>query len=218
MAVDSMDDFELEKLKAEIQQEKQMKEMLDQSASELQVTVSELEKRLDYVDNEGNEWKTRFETQEEMNQQLERQIVLLQSKVEEAKKNLREASKSPRDNRSYEEVADANPQMIKNFEREKQSLYNTLRDLEWRLDQESKAYHKANDERKQYVLEINATKGSLDEIRRQKLTHGGDGFITGRTPRDVDGNIPDDQRILDPKKGPIKRTAGVNKLPSLEMV
>ena len=27
--------------------------MLDQSASELHVTVNELEKRLDYVDNEG---------------------------------------------------------------------------------------------------------------------------------------------------------------------
>ncbi len=38
----------------------------------------------------GNEWKTRFETQVEMNQQLEKQIILLQDKVEEARKNLKE--------------------------------------------------------------------------------------------------------------------------------
>lgn len=38
----------------------------------------------------GNEWKTRFETQEEMNQQLERQIIMLQDKIEEAKRNLKD--------------------------------------------------------------------------------------------------------------------------------
>lgn len=38
----------------------------------------------------GNEWKTRFETQQEMNQQLERQIIMLQDKVEEAKRNLKD--------------------------------------------------------------------------------------------------------------------------------
>ena len=38
----------------------------------------------------GNEWKTRFETQEEMNQQLERQLIMLQDKVEEAKRNLKD--------------------------------------------------------------------------------------------------------------------------------
>lgn len=32
----------------------------------------------------------------------------------------------------------ANPGMVKSMEKEKQSLYNQLRDLEWRLDQESK--------------------------------------------------------------------------------
>ena len=32
------------------------------------------------------------------------------------------------------------------------------------------AYHKANDERKQYVLEINSTKGNIEGVRtRQKV-------------------------------------------------
>ena len=32
----------------------------------------------------------------------------------------------------------ANPAMVKTMEKEKNLLYNQLRDLEWRLDQESK--------------------------------------------------------------------------------
>ncbi|KAK3099434.1 hypothetical protein FSP39_004308 [Pinctada imbricata] len=64
--------------------------MLEQSAAELRATVEELEKRYDTIDNEGNEWKTRFETQQEMNEQLERQILMLQNKVQEAKTNLKD--------------------------------------------------------------------------------------------------------------------------------
>ncbi|XP_025086236.1 coiled-coil domain-containing protein 169-like isoform X2 [Pomacea canaliculata] len=218
---DTVDDFELEKLRAEILQEKQMKEMLDQSAAELKATIDELEKRFDSIENEGNEWKTRYETQQEMNQQLERQIILLQNKVEEARHNLKEANKTPRDNRNFDDLSDASPQMVKALDREKQLLHNQLRDLEWRLDQESKAYHKANDERKQYVLEINAAKGSISEMKtrqRQALMAPGqpETGSSPRTYRDNAGNIPDDQRIIDPRRGPIKRTAGVKSLPSLE--
>ncbi|XP_012941422.1 coiled-coil domain-containing protein 169 isoform X2 [Aplysia californica] len=255
-------EFDLEKLRAELQQERQMKEMLDQSSAELKATIDELEKRYDTIENEaneliqklrddpeGNEWKTRFETQTEMNQQLEKQIVMLQDKVEEARKNLREAGKTPRDNRSFDDLSDANPQMVKSLEREKNSLHSQLRDLEWRLDQESKAYHKANDERKQYVLEINATKGNIGELKskQRQMMHASQesphrmnthresptrhhpqqdtpqsnrdyNTESPRSNRDMGGNIPEDQRILDPRYGPIRKTAGVKALPSLDMV
>ena len=36
----------------------------------------------------GNEWKTRFETQEEINFQLEKQILHLQQKIETTKQDL----------------------------------------------------------------------------------------------------------------------------------
>ncbi|XP_060566148.1 coiled-coil domain-containing protein 169-like isoform X48 [Ruditapes philippinarum] len=269
---DEVDEYELEKLRAEIQQERQMKEMLDQSARELRITVEELEKRYEAIESEdpdltarGNEWKTRFETQEEMNQQLERQIIMLQDKIEEAKRNLKDAGKTPRDMKSFDDLSDANPAMVKNMEKEKNLLYNQLRDLEWRLDQESKAYHKANDERKQYVVEINSTKGNIDgnkarqraavnlqqreveemsrsprllgyterfklrqhhrspdkEQKDQKLTPRLANHVasrvsqTSRISNDY-SNIPEDQRIIDPKRGPIKKTAAVKNLPSLE--
>uniref|UniRef100_A0A8W8LI40 Coiled-coil domain-containing protein 169 n=1 Tax=Magallana gigas TaxID=29159 RepID=A0A8W8LI40_MAGGI len=251
MAVEVMDDFELEKLRAEIQQEKQMKEMLEQSAAELRATVEELEKRYDTIDNEGNEWKTRYETQTEINEQLERQILMLQNKVQEAKANLKDAGKTPRDLKNFDDLSDANPHMIRmlekeknvlmnqmrdmewrldqeskankymirSLEKEKQMLQGQMRDIEWRLDQESKAYHKANDERKTYSLEINSTKGSINDFStRTKLSSSRDALDTipgSRTPRSM-GNIPEDQRILDPKHGPIKKAAAVKSLPSLE--
>ncbi|XP_052793812.1 coiled-coil domain-containing protein 169-like isoform X5 [Mya arenaria] len=320
---EEVDEYELEKIRAEIQQERQMKEMLDQSAKELRITVEELEKRYEAIENEGNEWKTRFETQEEMNQQLERQIIMLQDKIEEAKRNLKDADlvqlyqtkkiearayvegrapsprtgadtpkskstgitinisvspqagKTPRDMKSFDDLSDyishlkrlleieskANPQMVKTMEREKQQLYNQLRDLEWRLDQESKAYHKANDERKQYVLEINATKGNIDgnkarqraavgvqqrevdemsrsprlmgrsragsKSRRSSFASSTMGsrvpslryrsWLTQNSRARLISNIPEDQRIIDPRRGPIKKTAAVKNLPSLEL-
>ncbi|KAL5012890.1 hypothetical protein ScPMuIL_011441 [Solemya velum] len=214
------DDFELEKIRAEIQQEKQMKEMLEQSAAELRATADELDKRYGAIDEEGNEWKTRYETQDEINEQLERQILVLQNKVEEAKKNLKDAGKSPRDMK-FDDLADANPHMIRTLEKEKQILYSQLRDMEWRLDQESKAYHKANDERKNYVLEINSTKGNLNDVNTRTKAqlvnqHQEIMNLTSRTPRSSAINIPEDQRIIDPKRGPIKKTAAVKNLPSLD--
>ncbi|XP_045203076.1 coiled-coil domain-containing protein 169-like isoform X27 [Mercenaria mercenaria] len=282
------------------------KEMLDQSARELRITVEELEKRYEAIESEdpiriakmndeilkeSNEWKTRFETQEEMNQQLERQIIMLQDKIEEAKRNLKDEidrkrakriaaqkkGKTPRDMKSFDDLSDyihhlkrildieakANPAMVKTMEKEKNMLFNQLRDLEWRLDQESKAYHKANDERKQYVVEINSTKGNIDgnkarqraavnlqqreveeysrsprllgyterykmrhhptpdkELRETKYTSRMANVSskisqTSRASNDY-SNIPEDQRIIDPKKGPIKKTAAVKNLPSLE--
>lgn len=226
-------DFELEKIRQEIAQEKQMKEMLEQSAAELRATVEELENRYDTIDNEGNEWKTRYETQTEINEQLERQILNLQNKVQEAKSNLKDAGKTPRDMNRFDDLSDANPHMIRMLEKEKQMLSSQLRDLEWRLDQESKAYHKANDERKTYNLEISNTKQQSSEYSTKQRMVGSrehlDDLSGPRTPRDLSrnsrksgsqgslSNIPEDQRIIDPKRGPIKKTAGVKNLPSLDM-
>ncbi|XP_042313517.1 coiled-coil domain-containing protein 169 isoform X2 [Sceloporus undulatus] len=67
----------------ELEQEKEMKEMLELSVFEMKNTVAQLEKRLTSVEDEDNEWKTRYETQIELNRQLERQIGLLQGKMEQ---------------------------------------------------------------------------------------------------------------------------------------
>ena len=40
-------------------------------------------------------------------------------------------------------------------------------------------------------------------------------LINGKTVFFSTGNIPDDQRVLDPRMGPIKKTAAVKTLPRL---
>ncbi|KAJ8297800.1 hypothetical protein KUTeg_024331 [Tegillarca granosa] len=149
-----------------------------------------------------NEWKTRFETQQEINEQLDKQIIALQEKVDEAKRNLKEGKST--------------------YGTDVGERKTNLRDIEWRIDQESKAYHKANDERKQYSVEINATQVNMsDSQARQKALNSSRAELEpipgSKTPRDMSRNIPEDQRILDPKKGPIRKTAAVKSLPSLEM-
>ncbi|XP_077984207.1 coiled-coil domain-containing protein 169-like isoform X2 [Glandiceps talaboti] len=235
MAIGDMDDdeFDVDRLRAEVQQERQMKEMLEQSTGELRITVAELEKRLDGVGEEGNEWKTRFETQEELNQQLEKQILMFREKVDEAKRN---AKGQNTEMKSYDELNEAGlKKLMRQLDKDKASLESQLRDYEWRLDQESKAFHKANDERKTYLTEIGQhdlnsvslnvpqqqamrvkhddAKYSLEEMKKRNALSGVPESYSS-SPRNYQ-NVPDNQRILDPRKGPIKKTAAVKKLPKI---
>uniref|UniRef100_A0A8C3S5P9 Uncharacterized protein n=1 Tax=Chelydra serpentina TaxID=8475 RepID=A0A8C3S5P9_CHESE len=106
----------------------------------------------------GNEWKTRYETQVELNRQLERQTGLLQEKMEHMRGNPTDRLSSIR---SFDQmpVGSLN-QLLKQLEEEKRSLQNQLKDYELRLEQEAKAYHKANDERRMYLAEISQVTGT----------------------------------------------------------
>ncbi|XP_069129263.1 coiled-coil domain-containing protein 169-like [Argopecten irradians] len=268
MAVEVVGDFELEKIRAEIQQEKHMKEMLEQSTAELQYTIDELEKRYDGVVDEGNEWKTRCETQQEMNNQLDKQIEMLQSKVQEAKSNLKDDHTTRyRRSRIFRDVGRTlgmlpkglrqldfqYTYMIENYEFLSSEKVYYLKVKHFIILFLIKAYHKAHEERKTYSTEIHAA-ATAAARNRLPVSHRELEPIPGsRTPRDmgrfrcshIDNwskqnknhpppnsrgprymdptwtsftrNIPEDQRIIDPKRGPIRKTAAVKSLPSLEM-
>ncbi|NXX40271.1 CC169 protein, partial [Tricholaema leucomelas] len=131
---------------------KHHREMLEISIFELRNTIAELEKRLSSVEDEGNEWKTRYETQVELNRQLERQINILQYKMELIRGN-------PSDKLSIVRTFDQMPlhalkEVLKKLEEKRKSLQNQLKDYELRLEQEAKAYHKANDARRMCLSEI----------------------------------------------------------------
>uniref|UniRef100_A0A665VRA4 Coiled-coil domain containing 169 n=1 Tax=Echeneis naucrates TaxID=173247 RepID=A0A665VRA4_ECHNA len=79
--------YDLGRLQAELEQEREMKEMLQVSVSDLRRTMNELQDRLHSVDGEENEWKTRYETQTELNGQLERQISLIHERLEDLRGN-----------------------------------------------------------------------------------------------------------------------------------
>ncbi|NXC50127.1 CC169 protein, partial [Penelope pileata] len=188
------------------------RQILENSIFELRNTVTELEKRLSSVEDEGNEWKTRYEMQEELNRQLQRQINILKDKVELIRGN-------PTDKLSIVRMFDQMPvgslmEVLKHLEEEKKSLQNQLKDYELRLEQEAKAYHKANDKRRMYLSEILQTSATLKIVERQKpgaLTSKGEKqTLRGRC------SVPQNLKMVNPQKGPIKKTAGVMQLPKLK--
>ncbi|XP_059820052.1 coiled-coil domain containing 169 isoform X2 [Hypanus sabinus] len=182
---------DLEWLSSELEQEKEMRDMLDQSVSELRNTVSQLEKRIDNIEDEGNEWKTRYETQQELNLQLARQIRTLEQKVVFTRGNPANRLSSVR---SFEEMSmGALQQMIKQLDKEKKSLLNQLKNYEWRIEQEAKT-----------CLSIAAAKKQKAVGSREM------NVLIGKC------NVPTTKRILDLKKGPIKKTAAMKQLPKLK--
>ncbi|XP_063997034.1 coiled-coil domain-containing protein 169 isoform X3 [Pogoniulus pusillus] len=168
------------RLALELERERQKKQMLEISMFELRNTIAELEKRLSSVEDEGNEWKTRYETQVELNRQLERQINILQYKMELIRGN-------PSDKlsivRAFDQMPlDALKEVLKQLEEKRKSLQNQLKDYELRLEQEAKAYHKANDARRMCLSEILqratdsltwfiAALGNLEELLKLTFQH-----------------------------------------------
>ncbi|PIK62241.1 putative coiled-coil domain-containing protein [Apostichopus japonicus] len=214
---------DLDRLQAELAQEKQMKEMLNQSIQDLQLTIAELEQRYNSVIDEGNEWKTRFENQEELNQLWQKQVIVLQERLEKCKESAKDNYEN--EMKTYDELSEASlRKLAKQLEREKASFTSQLKDYEWRLDQESKAFHKANEERKGYITELKQASQKLGHLKTgskvQWDTYGksprGYAPPQSQASRSLDGNVPDNHRVLDPRKGPIKRTAAMKKLPKLD--
>ncbi|XP_056417900.1 coiled-coil domain-containing protein 169 isoform X2 [Hyla sarda] len=145
-------DPETERRSEELRMEARKKEMLQASISEMKHTVTDLERKLNSVEDEGNEWKTRYETQVELNKQLERQIHALQEKSEHIRGNPTDRLSSIR---SYDQMpVGALNQYLKRLEEENILMENQLKDFELRIEQEAKAYYKVNDERRMYISEI----------------------------------------------------------------
>ncbi|XP_052377704.1 coiled-coil domain containing 169 [Oncorhynchus keta] len=113
----------------------------------------------------GNEWKTRYDTQLELNGRLERQITLVHEKMEDLWRNPMDRLASIR---SYYEVpVDALRQRLKVLTNEKAALQGQLLDCRLRIEQEGKAFYKANAVRRVYLSEIATSSSTLDVTRRQ---------------------------------------------------
>ena len=61
----------------------------------------------------GNEWKTRFETQEELNQLLQKQIDLLKDKLDKAKESAKGGYEE--DMKTYDELSEVGTCMVSYF-------------------------------------------------------------------------------------------------------
>ncbi|XP_050976197.1 coiled-coil domain containing 169 isoform X1 [Labeo rohita] len=159
--------YELSQLQAEVQQEKEIKEMLQDSVSDLRSTLADLEKRLHSVDGEENEWRTRYETQLELNEQLQKQISVVRERLETLRGDPADRLASIR---SYDEMSeDALRQRLKLLSAEKSGLQSQLMDFQMRIVQERKTYQKVHEERRAYVAEIAKLSSTLDMSRKQQM-------------------------------------------------
>ncbi|XP_030602698.1 coiled-coil domain-containing protein 169 isoform X2 [Archocentrus centrarchus] len=157
--------YGLARLQAELEQEREMKQMLEESVCDLRSTMCELQERLQSVDGEGNEWKTRYETQVELNGQLERQLSLIHERLEDMKGNPVDRLASIR---SYEDMPlETLRHRLKLLTEEKSDLQTQLMDCHLQIGQEGKAFHKTNSERRAFLSEI-AKLSSTHEARRMR--------------------------------------------------
>uniref|UniRef100_A0A9L0TF95 Coiled-coil domain containing 169 n=2 Tax=Equus TaxID=9789 RepID=A0A9L0TF95_HORSE len=159
---------------------------------------------------ESGEWKTRYETQLELNDQLEKQIVSLKEKMEKIRGNPADRLSSIR---VYERMpVESLNTLLKQLEKEKRSLENQVKNYALRLEQESKAYHKTNNERRIYLAEMSQVSGSYQMSKRQQkdqLPRMKQNLVkTGRCN-------PVNQKLMNAKRGPVKKITRSNHLPKL---
>ncbi|ELW61898.1 hypothetical protein TREES_T100017182 [Tupaia chinensis] len=83
---DNFDGVSTDRLKLELLEEIHKKDIVQLSMLEIKHKIAELEANLN-ANNAGSEWKARYETQLELNDQLEKQIVSLEEKMEKIRGN-----------------------------------------------------------------------------------------------------------------------------------
>ncbi|XP_036047388.1 coiled-coil domain-containing protein 169 [Onychomys torridus] len=198
-----------DRLKLELLEEIHMKDVVQLSMLEIRHKIAELETSLS-VDHAGSEWKSRYETQLELNDQLEKQIVSLKEKMEKVRGNPSDRLASIR---AYEKMpVESLNTLLKQLEKEKRSLESQVKDYALKLEQESKAYHRTNNERRTYITEMSQVSGLNQVSKRQQmdpLPRMKDSLVkTGRYN-------PVNQKITNAKKGPVKKISRSNHLPKL---
>ncbi|XP_044633219.2 coiled-coil domain-containing protein 169 isoform X1 [Equus asinus] len=206
---DTFEGVSTDRLKLELLEEIHRKDIVQLSILEIREKIAELEAKLN-TDDEGGEWKTRYETQLELNDQLEKQIVSLKEKMEKIRGNPADRLSSIR---VYERMpVESLNTLLKQLEKEKRSLENQVKNYALRLEQESKAYHKTNNERRIYLAEMSQVSGLYQMSKRQQkdqLPRMKQNLMkTGRCN-------PVNQKLMNAKRGPVKKITRSNHLPKL---
>ncbi|XP_077015167.1 coiled-coil domain-containing protein 169 isoform X8 [Tamandua tetradactyla] len=212
------------------------RDIVQLSMLEIRHKMTELEASLS-ADNEGGEWKTRYETQLELNNQLEKQIISLEEKMEKIRGN-------PSDRLSSIRVYERMPleslnSLLKQLEKEKRSLENQVKDYALRLEQEAKAYHRTNSERHTCLAEMSQKLWEqlclfLGAIYKRRITKAPDQqtkqlFTAHKFIHSLSSGCsffppklmtrgrynPVNQKTANVKKGPVKKITRTNYLPRL---
>ncbi|XP_061558761.1 coiled-coil domain containing 169 [Phycodurus eques] len=157
--------YDMARLRTQLEQEREIKDMLDESVRDLRCTMKELQDRLLDFDGEDNEWKTRYETQTELNVQLQRQLALIHERLEALRGNPVDRLASIR---SFDDMPpESLRHRLKLLTDEKSGLQSQLADCRVGIELEAKAFHKTNDERRAYLSEIAKLSSTADAQRKQ---------------------------------------------------
>ncbi|XP_062051352.1 coiled-coil domain-containing protein 169 [Lepus europaeus] len=207
---ENFDGVSTDRLKLELLEEIHMKDIVQLSMLEIRHKIAELEAKLK-GDDEGGEWKIRYETQLELNDQLEKQIVSLKEKMEKFRGNPSDRLSSIR---AYERMpVESLNTLLKQLEKQKRSLENQIKDYALKLEQESKAYHRTNNELQIYLAEMSQASGSHQVSTRQQHME--------QLPKMKENLVkmgrfnPVHQKTVNAKRGPVKKVTRSNHLPKL---
>ncbi|XP_042813169.1 coiled-coil domain-containing protein 169 isoform X1 [Panthera tigris] len=220
----NFDGVSTDRLEKELLEEIRQKDIVQLSMLEIIHKIEELEAKLN-TDDKGGEWKVRYETQLELNDQLEKQIVSLEEKMKKICGN-------PSDRLSFIRVYEKMPVeslniLLKQLEKEKRRLKNQVKDYALRLEQESKAYHKTNNECHTYLAEMSQVSDSYQVSKRQQMDqlprmkeNSVKIFFTG-IPESWGKRLrvrynPVNQKTMNAKRGPGIKITRSNHLPKLD--
>ncbi|KAM5290983.1 coiled-coil domain-containing protein 169-like [Glossophaga mutica] len=163
---DNFEGMGIEQLKLELLEELYMKDLTQLSIIELRHKIMELKAKLT-IANISNEWKTRYEAQLEVNNQLKKQIVTLKEKLEKLHVDPSDRLSSIR---VYERMpAKSLVSLLKKLEGEKRHLEHQVKYYLLKLEEESKAYRKVKDERQIYLAKLSQVSRLNQISRRQQM-------------------------------------------------
>ncbi|XP_065176702.1 uncharacterized protein LOC135806445 [Sycon ciliatum] len=154
---------ELEIQKEQIRDEEAKRIPLDRSIQDLEETIRRQIEMLEANIRPGGEWKIRFDAQVKHNDSLEEEIARLEDQIAASDKKIKEATCIKPD--LYPELTDADVRKrSRQGEKEKTDLQRRVKDYEWRLDNESKAFHTANEEKQKMILQVAELSKSIKKI------------------------------------------------------
>ncbi|XP_053616301.1 uncharacterized protein LOC128678649 [Plodia interpunctella] len=204
-----MNDSEIDILKAELEHEKVCRETAAWQNGELEKQIVNVQEELrqsdfswdfdDDLQKESNRHKTLLDAIETLREQL----PALKNKIKNAKICGPDCKLKHDDlNINLDILTPAELlRTVKRFERLKTDLISTLRSKEWRLDSESKLFVRVNDQRTYLQNELMICQNNIMRLQRN-----GSYWQNSRK---------NDERILDPKRGPIKKVFGNERLPPI---
>ena len=196
-------DFEIDRLQEELQLETSRRDALQKSVHQSERDLSDLQNTLveEYNYNSGNNnWKQKYEKQHEKNAYLEHELLLMKEKLEVLSK-VDESTTSKKEDQPDLDLR----LLLRQLEHEKCVLEGTVNDSYWRLDSEAKALFNLGEKKREYMLSLNQSLHSAPILNRKRHD-----WVKNRYH-----GIPDNQRIIDPRKGPIKKNACRVNLPKI---